>query len=135
MILGGPRGTRLAAEVAVGAGARAKGLLGRCSLEPDQALLIRSRGSIHTFGMRFTIEAAFLDESLRVVRVLRLPPRRITRPRLQLRYVLECGVGAGLQPGDVLYEIQEPPTLPVTVQVPPSSSSTEVPPLAHSPPQ
>jgi uncharacterized protein len=40
---------------------RTRGLLGRSALEPGEALLIRPCSSIHMIGMRFAIDAAFLD--------------------------------------------------------------------------
>src|SRR6266542_193731 len=48
---------------------RMKGLLGRRSLPPGQGLLLQPAGSIHTFFMRFPIDAVFLDGDRRVLRV------------------------------------------------------------------
>lgn len=50
---------------------RMRGLLGRRSLPPGEGLLIVSCGSIHTVGMRFAIDALFLDRLWRVCRVCR----------------------------------------------------------------
>ena len=47
--------------------ARMKGLLGRKELKPGEGLLLRPASSIHTFFMRFPIDAVFLDDGLRVV--------------------------------------------------------------------
>jgi len=41
--------------------ARMKGLLGRKSLGPDTAMIIDPCSSIHTIGMRFSIDVIFLD--------------------------------------------------------------------------
>jgi uncharacterized membrane protein (UPF0127 family) len=41
--------------------ARMKGLLGRQGLEPGESLWIRPCNSIHTIGMKFPIDAVFLD--------------------------------------------------------------------------
>jgi uncharacterized membrane protein (UPF0127 family) len=46
---------------------RLKGLLGRDGLEAGEGLLLRPASSIHTFFMRFPIDAVFLDRSLVVV--------------------------------------------------------------------
>src|SRR4051794_4672276 len=60
-------------------------LLGLALLEdlpPDCALLIPACSSIHTFGMRFPIDVAFLDRSGRVVKLrTATPPRRVVHCR------------------------------------------------------
>jgi uncharacterized membrane protein (UPF0127 family) len=48
--------------------ARMVGLLGCGSLPPGSGLWIQRCSSIHTWFMRFTIDAVFLDSDLRVVR-------------------------------------------------------------------
>jgi uncharacterized membrane protein (UPF0127 family) len=46
--------------------------------QPGHALLIPDCRSVHTFGMRFEIDVAFLDDRGRVVRTERaVPPRRV----------------------------------------------------------
>lgn len=50
---------------------RLRGLLGRPSLGPGAALLIERCGAVHTVGMRFAIDAVFLDRAWRVVRIHR----------------------------------------------------------------
>ena len=59
------------AEVAGSFWARACGLIGRKSLEPGTGMLIPSCNAIHTFFMRFPIDAAFLDREDRIVKVVR----------------------------------------------------------------
>ncbi len=44
-----------------------RGLLGRRELPPDEGILLRPAGSIHTAFMRFPIDAVFLDRELVVV--------------------------------------------------------------------
>ena len=44
--------------------ARLRGLLGREGLEPGEGILLRPASSIHTFFMRFPIDAVFLDGEL-----------------------------------------------------------------------
>ena len=53
-------------EVAETLSARARGLLGREGV--DGAILLRPARSVHTLGMRFAIDVAHLDDSLRVLR-------------------------------------------------------------------
>ncbi len=51
--------------------ARAKGLLGRSSLEPGEGMLFRPAGSIHMFFMRFALDVVFCDRDLVVLDVVR----------------------------------------------------------------
>lgn len=59
------------AEVAETFAERAKGLIGRRGLEPGHGLLIKRCNCIHTFFMRFPIDATFLDGKGVVVKVVR----------------------------------------------------------------
>lgn len=81
---------------------RMRGLLGRASLPPDEALLLPGSRSIHTFGMRLAISVAWLDADARVIEVRRLPPSRLALPRRRGRDVLECAEGAGPEVGERL---------------------------------
>jgi uncharacterized membrane protein (UPF0127 family) len=47
--------------------ARMRGLLGRDGLDQGEGLLLRPASSIHTFFMRFPIDAVFLDRDLAVL--------------------------------------------------------------------
>jgi uncharacterized membrane protein (UPF0127 family) len=91
-------------EVAESARARMRGLLGRDGIEG--AILLRPARAVHTLGMRFPIDVAFLDEDLCVVRVVSLHAWRMSRPVLRSRAVLEAERGAfrswELRPGDQL---------------------------------
>jgi uncharacterized membrane protein (UPF0127 family) len=74
---------------------RLRGLIGRPSLPPDEALLIRRCRSVHTVGMRFAIDLVWLDADGLPLRVDRaVPPLRV-RTCLQARAVLECAAGSG----------------------------------------
>ncbi|MFJ3900799.1 DUF192 domain-containing protein [Streptomyces sp. NPDC090025] len=88
-------------EVAASYRARRRGLLGRDGVEG--VLLLTPANSVHTFGMRFTIDVAYLDRSLTVLDVVTMPPGRLGMPRLRGRHVLEAAGGAmtgwGLRPG------------------------------------
>jgi uncharacterized membrane protein (UPF0127 family) len=83
---------------------RSKGLLGRASLEPDEAMLFRPAGSIHMFFMRFAIDAVFCDRDLVVLGVVRdLRPWRIAGHK-GAKVVVELSVGGAedVHPGDRL---------------------------------
>jgi len=98
-------GTVLAsAEVATSLSARARGLLGRDGIEG--ALILERTRSVHSFGMRFAIDVAFLGRDLEVVDITHLVPWRVALPRRRGRTVLEAQSGAferwALQCGDRL---------------------------------
>jgi uncharacterized membrane protein (UPF0127 family) len=78
-------------EVADTRRARRRGLLGRDTIEG--ALLIEKARSVHTIGMRFSIDVAHLDADRRVLAVTTMAPGRIGRPRLGARSVLESEAG------------------------------------------
>ena len=59
------------AEVARSFWARVRGLIGRRGLPPGRGLLILRCNAIHTFFMRFAIDATFYDREDRVVKVVR----------------------------------------------------------------
>lgn len=101
------RGTVLAqrAEVARGVWARGRGLLGRSSLGPGEAFVIGPCSSIHTFGMRFSIDALFLDARGRCLAVARdLRPGRVGPLIRATRTVIELASGGAgdTAAGDVL---------------------------------
>ena len=73
--------------------ARMRGLLGRTELPRGEGILLRPAGSIHTFFMRFPIDAVFLDREGEVVGVeANLPPWR-TAKRRGAKAVLELPAG------------------------------------------
>ena len=84
--------------------ARARGLLGREGIEG--AMLLPGTRSVHTFGMRFDIDVAFLDSKWRVVKVATLSRGRVTRPVWRARVAIEAEAGSfrewGLSCGDEL---------------------------------
>jgi uncharacterized protein len=66
------------AFVAESARARLLGLAWLDDLPADCGLLIPRCGSVHTFGMRFALDVAFLDPHGQVLRTARaVPPRRM----------------------------------------------------------
>lgn len=80
-------------EVADSFWPRFRGLLGRPGMEVGEGLLISPCSSIHCFGMKFAIDAIFLDKDYRVVSVHPdLKPRAMASNR-KARYVLELKAG------------------------------------------
>ena len=65
--------------IATGFLQRFRGWLGLREAPESGGLLFRKCSSIHTFGMRFPIDAVFLDESECIIRIETLGPRRIRR--------------------------------------------------------
>ena len=80
---------------------RRRGWLGRDRIDPRDALLLERCRSVHTFGMRAAITVAFLDESWRVIRVVRARPGRLLFSR-RARRVFECHIGAAVCVGEHL---------------------------------
>ena len=85
---------------------RMRGLLGRTRLGENEGLLLRPASMIHTWFMRFSIDAVFLDRDLRVLRVAEdVRPWRMRAAR-GAKAVLELPAGAAarwaLQPGEQL---------------------------------
>jgi uncharacterized membrane protein (UPF0127 family) len=97
-----------ALEVASTFRERNRGLLGRTGIEG--AMLLRPARSVHSIGMEFTIDVAFCDREMVVVRTLCLRPDRFTRPSLRSGCVIEAESGSfdrwRLRPGDQL-EVRE----------------------------
>lgn len=79
-------------EVARGRVAKARGLLGRRSL--DGAMLIHGVRSVHSIRMAFELDVAFLDADMTVIRTMRLHRNRVTLPVWRARAVLEAEAGA-----------------------------------------
>lgn len=92
-----------AAEVAASPAARWRGLLGRDGMQ-GVLVLPRTR-AVHTLGMRFAIDVAFLDGSMQVTDTCTMVPWRVGRPRW-CASVMEAEAGAferwRLRRGDVL---------------------------------
>ena len=75
---------------------RLRGLIGVKSLAPDEGLLIERCNCIHTFFMRFAIDATFLDGNDRPVKVVRniKPWRPFVWGGWRARKVLETAASA-----------------------------------------
>ncbi len=73
---------------------RIKGLLGKDSLPPGHALLIKPCNGVHTFGMRFPIDVIFLDRENRVVAVSEnLRPNHLSSLHFRAASVIELPAG------------------------------------------
>jgi uncharacterized membrane protein (UPF0127 family) len=86
---------------------RFRGLLGRDCLPAGEGLLLTPCRSIHMLGMRFPLDAAFLDASGRVVALYPgLAPGRATRWHRGAQAALELPAGTlaatGTGEGDLL---------------------------------
>ncbi|MEA2686649.1 MAG: uncharacterized protein QOE93_1844 [Actinomycetota bacterium] len=97
-----------AIEVASSFRERSRGLLGRPGIAG--ALLLRPARSVHSMGMQFTIDVAFCNREMVVVRTVCLQPGRVTLPCLRSGCVIEAEYGSfdrwRLKRGDQL-EVRE----------------------------
>ena len=74
--------------------ARMRGLIGR-PLDVGEALLLCPCRQVHTFWMRYAIDAVFCDRHLNVVHVVReMHPRRVSTVRWDASCVIELEAGA-----------------------------------------
>lgn len=102
------KGIELGNDIALAASlpARLKGLLGRKTLDTGKGLLIRPCKGIHTFFMKFPIDAVFIDKENRIVSLAHsLPPNRMTSIYPKAVSVLELPAGTlgkGVVVGDAI---------------------------------
>jgi uncharacterized membrane protein (UPF0127 family) len=91
-------------EVADSGRTRARGLLGRDGIEG--ALFLQPAKSVHTLGMRFPIDVAFVDKDMLVLRTVTMRRWRLGRPVMKAHGVIEAEAGAfghwNLRVGDQL---------------------------------
>ncbi|MGH7910569.1 MAG: DUF192 domain-containing protein [Candidatus Dormibacteraceae bacterium] len=112
-----PTGSLVVERVLEAAGPldRGLGLLGRRALDPGTGMWIHPCKSIHMFGMRFSIDALFLDRDHRVVRVVGdLRPWRMVPLVWRAASVVEVTAGraaaVGIAAGDQLrFEVRYQP--------------------------
>ena len=76
---------------------RKTGLLGTDAL--DGALWIVPCRWIHTFGMRYDLDAVYVDGSGKVIDVGTIGRRRLARPRLGARTTIEMPAGRAVRLG------------------------------------
>jgi uncharacterized membrane protein (UPF0127 family) len=91
-------------QIATSARARMRGLLGRPGLEG--AMLLEHTRWVHTIGMRFPVDVAYIDRHGTVLRVERLERHRVGRPVPRATAVIEAEAGAlvrwDLKPGHIV---------------------------------
>jgi len=81
-------------EIAKDIKSRTRGLIDHHPREPDQGIIDPCRW-IHTFGMSFPIDVAYMSKDWRVVALSEnLAPNRIDRPVFRARFVIEMMAGA-----------------------------------------
>ena len=95
-------------EVARDRRSKGKGLIGKDGY--DGAFVIEHCRWIHTIGLRFPLDVAFLDSEGVVLKTMRMHEQRIGIPVWKARTVVEAEAGAfgrwGLHVGDVI-ELRE----------------------------
>lgn len=79
-------------ELAESRKARLIGLLGRSQF--NGALVLPQTRSVHTMGMDFDLDVAWVDDDNIVVRTLQLKRNRITLPQWRARLVIEAQAGS-----------------------------------------
>ena len=98
------------AEVADDRRARRRGLLHRDGFEG--ALVLRPCRWVHTVGMRFPLDVAYVDADGTVVKTVRMARHRVGFPVPKAAWVIEAQAGAferwGLSIGDVV-ELRDGP--------------------------
>ncbi len=96
------RGSELASQAYAARGfwPRLRGLLGRASLQPGEALLLEPCSSIHTAFMRFAIDVVYVDRSGQVIKVVSgLKPFRASGVLRGARSVIELPSGTVVATG------------------------------------
>ena len=88
-------------EVARTLAQRTRGLLGRDGIETG--LVLSPGSSVHTLGMRFAIDVAYVAADGRVLAVRTMRPHRMGLPRPRSKWILETESGRmaawGIRPG------------------------------------
>ena len=92
------------ADVAQTRSSRRRGVIGRADL--DGAVVLQPCRWVHSLGMRFPLDVAYVDAQGTVVRAARLSPWRIGPLVRSSRFVIEAKAGSferwGLAPGDTV---------------------------------
>jgi uncharacterized membrane protein (UPF0127 family) len=102
-VLTGPSGFVANLRIADRSLSRLRGLIGSSELANDEGLLIRPCRQVHTFGMRYPIDAVFCGGDGVVLAVFTLRPRTISRLVRRARFCIElrsgraegCGITVG----------------------------------------
>lgn len=86
---------------------RLKGLLGKKSLEKDQGLILRPCNSVHTVGMKFSIDVVFVNKDNKVLHIIKnMKPYKFSPIIKKASYVIETSRGTisdeNLEVGDII---------------------------------
>ena len=84
---------RFALRIADAPWQRMRGLLGYPALREGEGLLIKPCNMIHTFGMRYCIDAVFIDRQFRVLKIASHTPPFRMRQCFSAHAVLELAEG------------------------------------------
>ena len=99
-----PIATKLTA--AFDSASRKRGLLGRVSLDENEALVLAPCSAVHTFGMQFAIDVVYADRIGRVIKIRKAVQRNRVSAALGAFAVIELAAGTvartGLKRGDRL---------------------------------
>jgi uncharacterized membrane protein (UPF0127 family) len=92
-------------ELAATRATRRKGLLGRASLDPSAALVLKPCFAVHTAFMQFPIDVVFVDRDWTVRRVAEHlgPWRMAVHVGASAVVELAAGAGHGIRVGDRVY--------------------------------
>ena len=74
---------------------RRRGFLGRDRIGAREALVLANARSVHTIGMRASIDVIVLDRDWRTLRVLLVHPGHVVAPRPGARHIVEVAAGCG----------------------------------------
>jgi uncharacterized membrane protein (UPF0127 family) len=99
------KGTTLAssAELATTYSQRRQGLLGRSSLEEGEGLIIHPCKGVHSFGMKFPIDVAYVSKDGKVIHTISpLFPNRLGLLMLRAAWILELPQGVLLRTETIL---------------------------------
>lgn len=82
------------AEMADSFWLRLKGLLGRKGLLPGKGMIIKPCRSVHTIGMKFAIDVAFVDRHNRICHLVEnMGPCKVSPTIKRSSYVIESPAG------------------------------------------
>lgn len=94
--------------VAAGPLARLRGLIGRPTLQPGEGLLLPGTKGIHTIGMRYAIDIAFLNQQGYVIHLIHsMHPFRISRVVMHSAMALELPAGLLRETGTAVGDLIE----------------------------
>ena len=86
---------------------RLKGLLGKKELPPGEGLVIKPCNAVHSLGMKFPIDVAFVDKENRICHLIQeMHPLKVGKTIKGARYVIEGEAGlfavSGTEVGDLV---------------------------------